>query len=109
MHSRRNISLFSPIFNRHNKKEILRDRDYQGIDLLQDGQSILRRISVLRKGSKSISNHGFCFSQPVLRQDGCGSGSTRGRDGAQETAPPVHAPFRSARRARASPICQACA
>jgi len=29
-------------------------------------------------GSTSLSNHGWCLNQPVLRGDGCGSGTKRG-------------------------------
>jgi hypothetical protein len=64
-------------FSPRNKNEILTADDFQGI-ALRGTTSILPRISLLRKGSKSVSKHGFCFSQPVCRYDGCGSAMTRG-------------------------------
>ena len=58
------------------------------------------RISALRNGSKSISNQGLRFSQPMLRHDGCGSGRTFGLPGAAKMAPPVRDRLGQRSRAR---------
>jgi hypothetical protein len=59
-------------FSPRNKNEILTADDFQGIPLRRTA-SILPRISVQRKGSKSVSNHGLRFGQPVLRQTDAGA------------------------------------
>ena len=59
------------------------------------------RTSLRSTGKSSASNQGLRLSQPLLRQDGCGSGSTRGRPQAGEDLAP--APDRRGEAAAATP------
>ena len=86
-------------FLRYSRKSAFQGKSFRPIN---------RETSRLRTGKSSTSNHGCLFSQPVLRQLGCGRGSTLG-PGTLESSVSRHLSTVSVIvRARREPRCCPC-